>query len=360
VLDFTSSLYLGFDHRACDGSGEPLTLGKPAALEEPPGAEELGRSLAALVGCQSAVLAPSTLHLFWDLCEGLGRNGATFCADRGVYRVSRMGLETAAAKGAQVLWFSHHDPDSLARQLTRARGRPVVITDGFCPACGVPAPLGRYLEAVRRYGGLLVLDDTQALGILGFRESGRGPYGTGGGGSLAFHSLAGDDIILVSSLAKAFGAPLAMLGAGSRLVSDFAADSATRVHCSPPSTAAIRAGARAVVLNRWRGDGLRLRLGSLIRGFRQRLAVSGWRVAGGYFPVQTVLCRGVAHAHETLLRLGIQTVPQKAGLSFVLTARHTQSEVEQAARALCSIGSRLTGGNDEQLTVRTGNIRVRV
>ena len=62
----------------------------------------------------------------------------------------------------------------------------------------------------------------------------------------------------------------------------------------------------------------------------------GWRVDGGCFPVQTVLCRGVADAHETLLRLGIQTVPQKAGLSFVLTARHTQSEVEQAARALCS------------------------
>ena len=163
----------------------------------------------------------------------------------------------------------------------------MVVTDGFCPACGVPAPLGRYLEAVRRYGGLLVLDDTQALGILGRRESRRGPYGTGGGGSLAFHSLAGDDIILVSSLAKAFGAPLAMLGAGSRLVSDFAADSATRVHCSPPSTAAIRAGARAVVLNRCARRWTPASAGAV----SSAAFGSGWQARAGASPADIFRCR---------------------------------------------------------------------
>ena len=44
-----------------------LTLGKPAALESPPGAREVEGELAALTGCERAVLAPSTLHLFWDL-----------------------------------------------------------------------------------------------------------------------------------------------------------------------------------------------------------------------------------------------------------------------------------------------------
>lgn len=352
MLDFTSSLYLGFDHRACDASGEPLTLGKPAALQEPPGADELGRRLAALIGCPAAVLAPSTLHLFWDLCEWLGRKGVTFCADRGIYPVSRMGLERAAARGSEVLWFAHHDPDSLVRQMGRARRRPVVVTDGFCPACGAPAPLLRYLAAVRRYGGLLVLDDTQALGILGCKDQENGPpYGLGGGGSLRFHSLKGDDIVVVSSLAKAFGAPLATLGSGGRLVSEFARESATRVHCSPPSTAAIRAATRALVLNRVRGDALRLRLAWLIHSFRRSLAGRGWQVGAGCFPVQTLGGPGAIDAYEALLRLGVQTVPQRAGLSFVLTARHTHSDIEQAARALLSVGPRLTGGEDEQFAV---------
>jgi 8-amino-7-oxononanoate synthase len=352
VLDFTSSLYLGFDHMACDASGQPLTLGKPAALEEPPGAGELGRRLAALMGCPAAVLAPSTLHLFWDLFEWLGREGVTFCADRGIYPVSRMGLERAASKGSEVLWFAHHDPDSLAKLLARARRRPVVVTDGFCPACGSPAPLGRYLGAVRRLGGLLVLDDTQAFGILGRREPGNGPpYGLGGGGSLAFHSLMGDDIVVVSSLAKAFGAPLATLGGGSRLVREFKWESATRVHCSPPSTAAIRAATRALVLNRVHGDVLRLRLATVIASFRRLLAARGWQVDGRCFPVQTIGGPGAADAYEALLRLGVQTVPKRAGLSFVLTARHRHTDIEQAARALISIGPRWTGGENGQLAV---------
>jgi 8-amino-7-oxononanoate synthase len=352
VLDFTSSLYLGFDHRDCDATGDPLTLGKPAALQEPPGAAVLGRRLAALIGCPAALLAPSTLHLFWDLCDWLGRKGVTFCADRGIYPVIRMGLERAEAKGAEVLWFAHHDPDSLGRQIARARGRPVVVTDGFCPACGTPAPLGRYLAAARSYGGLLLLDDTQALGMLGGREKGSiSPYGLGGGGSLPFHALQGDDIVIVSSLAKAFGAPLAALGSGIGLVDEFANASATRVHCSPPSTAAIRAAKRALVLNRVCGDALRLRLAGLVHSFRRSLARRGWQVDGAGFPVQTVGGPGVADAHEALLRLGVQTVPQRAGLSFVLTVRHTHSDIEQAARALHSIGPRLRGEEDEQFAI---------
>jgi 8-amino-7-oxononanoate synthase len=263
-----------------------------------------------------------------------------------------MGLDRAASKGTEVLWFAHHDAGSLASQLARARGRPVVVTDGFCPVCGSPAPLRRYLAALRRHAGLLVLDDTQALGILGRRERGDGPpYGLGGGGSLAFHSLVGDDIVVVSSLAKAFGAPLAALGAGSRLVSEFAGESATRVHCSPPSTAAIRAAMRALALNRIRGDALRLRLATLVRSFRRPLTARGWEVSGRCFPVQTIGGPGAADAFEALLRLGIQTVPKRGGISFVLTARHNHSDIEQAARALISIGTRLTGGEDEQFAV---------
>jgi 8-amino-7-oxononanoate synthase len=352
VLDFTSSLYLGFDHRSCHATGDPLTLGKPAALEEPPGAGLLGRRLAALIGCPAALLAPSTLHLFWDLCDWLGRKGVTFCADRGIYPVIRMGLERAAAKGAEVLWFAHHDPDSLGRQIARARGRPVVVTDGFCPACGTPAPLGSYLAAARSYGGLLLLDDTQALGILGRRgKNSSSPYGLGGGGSLPFHSLRGDDIVIVSSLAKAFGAPLAALGSGVSLVEEFADASATRVHCSPPSVAAIRAARRALVLNGVCGDRLRLRLAGLVHSFRRSLAGRGWHADGAGFPVQTIAVPAVAAAHEALLRLGVQTVPQRAGLSFVLTVRHTHSDIEQAVRALHSIGPRLRGEENEQFAI---------
>ena len=67
-LDFTSALYLGLEHGAARSvRWDRLTLGKPAALEAPPGAREVEGKLAALTGCGRALLAPSTLHLFWDL-----------------------------------------------------------------------------------------------------------------------------------------------------------------------------------------------------------------------------------------------------------------------------------------------------
>ena len=48
-----------------------LTTGRPAALEPAPEAVVLAQDLAQLLGCERAVLAPSTLHLFWDLFDVL-------------------------------------------------------------------------------------------------------------------------------------------------------------------------------------------------------------------------------------------------------------------------------------------------
>ena len=57
MLDFTSALYLGFSHESWRMPGwDRLTLGKPAALESPPGAREVERDLAALVDLGAVVV----------------------------------------------------------------------------------------------------------------------------------------------------------------------------------------------------------------------------------------------------------------------------------------------------------------
>ena len=61
-----------------------------------------------------------------------------------------------------------------------------------------------------------MLDDTQALGILGEGPTKSNPYGIGGGGSLRWHDVFGPHIIVGSSLAKGFGAPLAAFAAAAR------------------------------------------------------------------------------------------------------------------------------------------------
>src|SRR5207244_3612424 len=156
-----------------------------------------------------ALLAPSTLHLFFDvfgaLCSGQEDGaGLLLLWDEGSYPVARWALERAAARGVPARGFAHHQPAALQRRLQAAPGRrALVLTDGFCAGCGRAAPLTRYLELLRPCRGLLVLDDTQALGVWGTPCAGS-TYGAGGGGSLRHAGVGGPQVLWCASLAKAF------------------------------------------------------------------------------------------------------------------------------------------------------------
>ena len=238
MLDFSSALYLGFEHGSGSLPGwERLTLGKPAALEEVPETLQVQRELAELTGCEQATVGVSTLHLFNDLFGMLaGRRDVAIWIDEAAYPIARWGTDRAAARGVPVRVFASHDSQALWKAMNADRmARPVIVTDGFCPIRGEPAPLADYARCAAAGNGLLIVDDTQALGVFG-RPEVPDPYGSGGGGSIRRFQLEGaSGIVLVSSLAKALGVPVAMLGGSGEFVGEFRRKSSTLVHCSPPS-----------------------------------------------------------------------------------------------------------------------------
>lgn len=345
MLDFTSALYLGMRHpHSTLKPWRSLTTGRPVALEEPPGAEAAAQGLAGLIGCKRAVLATSTLHVFWDIFEVLAQEKIALFIDSGTYPIARWGAERAAAKGAPLTVFPQHDPAALERILLRCRRlRPVVLTDGLDPAVGRPAPLDHYLHLAQERGGWLIVDDTQALGILGRRTNSAAPYGSGGGGTAAWHSLRGPGLIVAASLAKGFGAPLAVLAGSRDFIARYEDKGLCRVHCSAPSAAAVAAAAHALTLNQHWGARLRHRLAQRVRQFRSLLAEFGIAVKGGLFPVQTPLIADAAAVHARLETEGIRTVlhqarkNRSAQLSFLITAEHEPWEIEQAAGSLTEI-----------------------
>jgi 8-amino-7-oxononanoate synthase len=349
LLDFTSVLYLGMWHSS--RSLKPwrrLTTGAPAALTPPPGSGAVAAALAELVGTAGAQLGTSTLHLFWDLFGILARREVSVFLDAGAYPIARWGLERVVARGVPVRAYRHHDAAALGAMLRVASrdGRlPIVVADGFCPGCGRFAPLAAYRELLRRRRGLVLLDDTQALGIFGEPDDGGGsPYGRGGGGVLRLSGERGDDLLVVSSLGKAFGAPIAFVGGSEEWMETIDKESAVRVHCSPPSAAAIHAAAHALALNRRDGDGARALLADRVRWLKQELAQAGLRSHGGLFPVQRVELPPDAEPQEVrdaLARSGIQTVVlaprcDEHRLVFVLTARHRKEQITLAVRALAA------------------------
>jgi 8-amino-7-oxononanoate synthase len=349
VIDFTSSLYLGMRH---DTMVVPpwrqLTTGRPAALAEAPQAGQVAAGLAGLIGVPAATLAPSTMHAFWDLFVVLGAR--QIFVDAGTYPIARWGAERARCAGASAQAFRHHDPADLRRAAMATAGPGLaVLTDGLCPGCGGVAPVGDYLDAVRSCGGIVVVDDTQALGVLGLPAPGH-PYGAGGGGITRWAGLRDPRLLIVASLAKGLGVPVAVVAGHQAAVRRYEDRAETRVHCSPPSDAHLGAAGHALRDNQRRGDELRARLGSLVARFRGRLRAEGVMVTAGLFPVQTIAPRGRADlqdVHQRLGELGVRAVlhrprcEPRLALSFIVTAAHHRTEVDRAARA---VGIALSGG----------------
>jgi 8-amino-7-oxononanoate synthase len=347
MADFTSSLYLDMRHPSCTiGAWAQLTTGKPAALEPPAHAATLARALARLTGCDSAVLVPSTLHLFFDLFEMMRHDGISLHFDSGAYPIARWAAQRASALGVPIRVFRHFDADAARASVDGAAAfglSPVIVTDGFCPSCSRPAPLRDYLRWVGHAGGRLVIDDTQAVGIWGVRPTPRNPYGQGGGGSLRLYDIRSSRVVIGASLAKGFGAPVAVLAGSAALINCFERCSGTRVHASAPSAAVLQAAARALSLSARHGDELRRRLAALVRDFQRRIGATGITPPHSLFPVQGLVAppgEDPGRLQRRLAAQGIETAVvhgcdgRRDRLVFVLGLRHTPADLSRAAAAL--------------------------
>jgi 8-amino-7-oxononanoate synthase len=352
MVDFTSSLYLGLRHASASlRPWAQLTTGVPAALAEPQMSGVLARRLARLTGTQDGMVARSTLHASFDAISLSAERGTAIYIDTGSYPVARWAAERAAAFGTPLRSFPHHDPVAVERLVAAgatSRLRPVVLTDGLCGGCGQPAPLTAYLSAVRRFGGLLIIDDTQGLGVLGARQPQGNALGMGGGGVLRWANLEGHDVLLIDSLAKAFGAPLAFIGGSHQRIDLYRERGETRMHSSPPSYADTHAATRALDLNETEGERRRAWLAQLATSFQHGLRRLGVTACPLPSPIQTLRpIRGAAatELHRRLGLAGIRAVLHSScdstvRVSFIINATHTASQIE---RALTAVEDALSG-----------------
>jgi 8-amino-7-oxononanoate synthase len=366
MAGFASALYLGLTHGTAElRPWRSLTAGAPAALVPPAGSRPVAHQLAALLGTEAATLGVSTLHLFWDLGGQLRRRPVRILADEHLYPVGRWGIERASAAGVPTATFLHHDADSLRRRLEAQASRrlpPLVITDGLCPDCGRVPPLDLYLGLVEEHGGRLLVDDSQALGLLGRNPEPGRPYGTGGGGSPAFWGISSPRLLLLSSLAKGFGAPLAVLAGSAAAVRSFAQESETLIYSSPPSVASIRAAEAALSINRERGDRLRARLAGLVQRFRNGLRELGLIASGGLSPVQNLeIPVGVdpLDLDRQLKTQGIQAVLRQGRcrpgplLTFLLRTDHKAGEIDQVVTSIARLVRRSRRNSHERTEIRS-------
>ncbi|TGE20053.1 aminotransferase class I/II-fold pyridoxal phosphate-dependent enzyme [Hymenobacter elongatus] len=348
-MDFTSALYLG-ERSVTIPAGLPLTFGKPAALHEPCWQRAVAREVARRQGLETGLLAPSTLHLFWDVFRLPSRSTVIFI-DRNMYPVGHWGSARALLRGLAVVPFAADNLPQLLHLLhTHCQGGkiPWLVTDGWNLTAARAAPLAHYLALLEPYpDGVLLLDDTQAFGVLGAAPTGRLPLGHGGGGCLPFVGVRSAKLLTITSLAKGLGVPVAVLAGSASRLARYERRSDVRVHTSPVSNLHAWVARAALRHDACHGDEARQRLGQRIRQFRGALAAAGICPQGGLFPVQKLLlpCTTAAlsmqqqlrqHGIETLLLADTHrpTVPQVA---FCLRADHSAADIRAVTECVAAL-----------------------
>ncbi|UZN03470.1 aminotransferase class I/II-fold pyridoxal phosphate-dependent enzyme [Cellulomonas sp. S1-8] len=335
MLDLTSSLFLGVHHPAGRSGGwSSLTTGRAAALGEPAVARRVAARVAARLGAPAGVVHRSALHALVDVVDVLAPSAVI--VDAGAYPLVRL---AAGASAPVVRTFAHHDVDDLVRALAGAGPRPVVVTDGWCAACNRPAPLTALERVARAAGGTLVVDDTQAFGVLG--PGGAGTWRWSGGRPVG--------AVQVVSLAKGLGAPLAVT-AGPRDVVARLAVHGTRWHASPPTAADLRAADDATAPAAQRAlEGRRRRLWWLVGALRAGLLRLGLGIVGRPFPVVHARGPDPARAARVLRGRGVRALVLAPAclpapvLTFVVTAEHTPADVRRVLAAVRVAATSPTG-----------------
>jgi 8-amino-7-oxononanoate synthase len=315
AIDFRSSLYLGMRHPNGDlQSWQRLTTGGPALLNEPPINREIARKVAALQGMEHGILAPSTLHLWLDFFQAIDRN-TVLLIDEQAYPLMDWISRLATGRGIKVLNFPTQQIAKLRLllQMHVQPGQvPFILCDGWNPISGQASPLRQYLDLLRPFRGYLVVDDTQALGILGKNADSGCPLGYGGRGTLAWQGISSPYIVSICSLAKGFGVPVAVMSGASAFIQPFEQKSLSRIHCSQVSAPLAAAALNALQHNGREGDRKRAYLYRLINHFKKVVQPIGIELRGGIFPVQTL------KLPTTQLAMDLFGFLQKNGFSALL------------------------------------------
>ncbi len=258
-------------------------------------------------------------------------------------------IDGARLSRAKILVFRHKDLAHAEEQLASIKdqpGRKLIITDGVFSMDGDIGPLPGLCDLAEKYGAIMMVDDAHASGVLG--RNGRG--------TIDHFNVHGRVDIQVGTLSKAIGA-LGGYVCGTRDLIEFLYHRGRPFLFStshPPSVAATCIAAFDVLEQ----EPERIQqLWDNTNFFKRELGNLGFNIGGQSTPKSetpiTPIITGEGRVamefsrelfKEGVMATGIAfpTVPEgKARIRTIVTATHTNDELQQALETLASVGKRL-------------------
>lgn len=246
-------------------------------------------------------------------------------------------------KAARFRYKNSDMGDLEAKLLEAASARTKLIaTDGVFSMDGYIANLPAICDLADKYGALVMVDDSHAVGFMGAR--GRGTH--------EFHNVMGRVDILTGTLGKALGGASGGYTSGRKEVIELLRQR-SRPYLFSNSVAPPIVGASLKVLDVLeRTNDLREKLFANTRLFRSRMTELGFNILPGEHPIVPVMLGDAALASrfaDALLQRGIYVVgfsypvvPQgKARIRVQLSAAHSEEELLFAADQFAAVRSEL-------------------
>ena len=284
----------------------------------------LEKELAAFFCVESATLAPNGWAPNLMVAQALAGRFSHVVIDEQAHPSL---ADAALFVGCPIVKFRHGDAGDLARVLARlARCRPLVMSDGMFPRDGSVAPVRAYLELLPR-GGLLLLDDAHAAGVLG--ATGRG--------TAQHFQVASPQIVQTITLSKAFGVFGGAVLGKQKLQKEIIKRSKVFIGTTPLPLPL--AAAALVSLKILRSEGrLRERLLNNARYVRQELAKRGVSVPDAPGPVIALFPRTSRDAARMKRRLLAARIcppfshypggPPGGCFRFAISSEHSRSQLQ--------------------------------
>jgi 7-keto-8-aminopelargonate synthetase-like enzyme len=234
-----------------------------------------------------------------------------------------------------VYYYDHCDPNHLETLLEHNKEtNPLIITDGVFALTGEIAPLDKIFALVKKFSGILVVDDAHSTGILGK---------TGRGTPEHFNLPYDENIYQTETMSKALGSYGGFISGSAGLVDLVREKSATyqaSTALPPPIIGASLASLKIITEN----PGLRVQLIEKSNELRNEIATLGFHTNGDGTPIIPILFSDAGQAKKLSVFLEKKRIispfinyPVKLGKSMIritVSANHTSSQTEQFLEVL--------------------------
>ena len=214
----------------------------------------------------------------------------------------------------------------------------LIATDGVFSMDGFIAPLKGICDLADRYGALVMVDDSHAVGFLG--KTGRGSH--------EYCDVMGRVDVFTGTLGKALGGASGGYTSGRKEIIDLLRQR-SRPYLFSNTLAPVIAGASLEALRILREDtSLRDRLEENTRYFREAMTQAGFNITPGEHPIVPIMLGDAdlaARFAEAMLGHGVYVIGfsfpvvpvGRARIRTQISAAHTRADLEKAVAAFAAV-----------------------